>query len=535
VSHDPPCLLFEDEHLLVVNKPPGLNTHAPNPYAGEGIYDWLKHREPRWASLAIIHRLDKETSGVLVFGKTAFANRELTKQFTQRTVRKSYLLLTEGPVPRVEFLVRSSLARVGNRYTSRPTDSGPVAETRFRYLQAETSGLALVEARPLTGRTHQIRVHAAEKGFPILGDVLYGGRPAPRVYLHAMELTLAHPVGQAAMTFKAEPTFAFDSRLMLREALLSPELTNCYRLAHGGSDRLPVGYLDRLGEFVLASAVTPEALIQDAATFLEQCRERYHWRGVYLKHLMREPTGRTTTSASPQAALGEPAAEEFTVLENGMRYSLSFSEGYSVGLFLDQRDNRRCLLMRHVAANFPLFAQGAANPPSVLNTFAYTCAFSVCAAKSGAHTTSLDLSRKYLTWGQRNFRLNGLNPDHHEFIYGDAFDWLYRLAKKNRLFEVVLLDPPTFSHSKGQGIFQAEKDYGRLIRAALPLLRPGGVLFASTNSLRFPPESFLETVRAAVAASGRVIRRFHYFPQPPDFPISRDEPGHLKTVWAQVH
>ena len=66
----PPCVLHEDEHLLVVNKPAGLNTHAPGPFAGEGIYDWLRHREPRWANLAIVHRLDKETIGVLSFGKT---------------------------------------------------------------------------------------------------------------------------------------------------------------------------------------------------------------------------------------------------------------------------------------------------------------------------------------------------------------------------------------------------------------------------------------------------------------------------------
>src|ERR1039457_7159473 len=90
-----PCVIFEDEHLLVVHKPAGWNTHAPSPFAGEGIYDWLKNREPRWASLAIIHRLDKETSGVLVFGKTPLANRSLTEQFAQRRVRKKYLLLTD--------------------------------------------------------------------------------------------------------------------------------------------------------------------------------------------------------------------------------------------------------------------------------------------------------------------------------------------------------------------------------------------------------------------------------------------------------
>src|SRR5580698_6767272 len=93
-----PCVIFEDEHLLVVAKPAGWNTHAPSPHAGEGIYDWLKHREPRWSSLAILHRLDKETSGVLVFGKTTLANRSLTQQFTGRSIKKNYLLLTDRPV-----------------------------------------------------------------------------------------------------------------------------------------------------------------------------------------------------------------------------------------------------------------------------------------------------------------------------------------------------------------------------------------------------------------------------------------------------
>ena len=96
-------VLFEDDHLLVINKPAGLNTHAPSPFAGEGIYDWLRHREPRWASLAIIHRLDKETSGILVFSKSPLANRSLTDQFTRRAVRKKYLLLTDRDVTSKEI------------------------------------------------------------------------------------------------------------------------------------------------------------------------------------------------------------------------------------------------------------------------------------------------------------------------------------------------------------------------------------------------------------------------------------------------
>src|SRR3974390_2975847 len=104
-----PCVIFENDDLLVINKPAGLNTHAPSPFAGEGIYDWLRSREPRWASLAIIHRLDKDTSGVLAFAKTPRANRSLTQQFTSRAIRKTYLLLTDRPVSSKSFIVKSSL------------------------------------------------------------------------------------------------------------------------------------------------------------------------------------------------------------------------------------------------------------------------------------------------------------------------------------------------------------------------------------------------------------------------------------------
>src|ERR1700690_140990 len=128
-----PCVIFEDEHLLVVHKPAGWNTHAPGPHAGEGIYDWLRHREPRWATLAILHRLDKETSGVLVFGKTPLANRSLTEQFTDRRVRKKYLLLTHRDVAAKEFTVKTALVRVGQKYVGRPPHAGAeIAETKFR-------------------------------------------------------------------------------------------------------------------------------------------------------------------------------------------------------------------------------------------------------------------------------------------------------------------------------------------------------------------------------------------------------------------
>jgi 23S rRNA (cytosine1962-C5)-methyltransferase len=152
----------------------------------------------------------------------------------------------------------------------------------------------------------------------------------------------------------------------------------------------------------------------------------------------------------------------------------------------------------------------------------------------GARTTSLDLSKKYLEWGRRNFALNGLDPAAHDFIFGDTFDWLRRLVKKGRRFDAIVLDPPTFSQSKENGVFRVEKDFGDLVAAALPALQPSGVLLASTNAADWPPETFLASVESAVRAAQRKILQRHYVPQPPDFPVSRPEPAYLKTVWLKI-
>jgi 23S rRNA (cytosine1962-C5)-methyltransferase len=212
---------------------------------------------------------------------------------------------------------------------------------------------------------------------------------------------------------------------------------------------------------------------------------------------------------------------------------MRFDQGYSVGLFLDQRDNRRRLLTGHIASGFPLMDSPVANP-EVLNCFAYTCAFSVCAALGGARVTSLDLSKKYLDWGRRNFVLNGLDPSAHDFIFGDVFDWLRRLGKKGRQFDCLLLDPPTFSRSKERGDFRAERDYGTLVASAAAVLKPGGTLFVSTNAARLEPEVFLSQIREALAGVGRRILKDQYIPQPSDFPVSREEPAYLKTLWMRV-
>jgi 23S rRNA (cytosine1962-C5)-methyltransferase len=553
-------ILHEDEDLLAVNKPPGLATHAPAPFAGEGLYDWLRHREPRWASLAILHRLDKDTSGVLLFGKTAEANRSLTRQFAGRTVGKVYQFFTDRAVSAKSLTARSALVRAGTKYFSRPPHPGaPIAETRFRFVSkapfasglipSEAAGgknaVYLWEAEPVTGRTHQIRVHAADGGLPILGDTLYGGSPASRVFLHSATVTLRHPRTNTRMRLSAPFDAETPASWILRERLISVVESSAFRILHGAADGWPGWYVDRFGDYLLSQSERPLSPAQE--TFLRRMVDGESAAetpapaggafakpsGAYHKPLLRHLRQTRSSEAGSRHLFGKRAPERFAILENGLRFEICFSEGNSTGLFLDQRDNRRRVLRNHLAARFPLFPQGAAGC-EVLNTFAYTCGFSVCAAQAGARTTSLDLSRKYLDWGRRNFTSNGLALERHQFIYGDVFDWMRRLAKKERRFDLLVLDPPTFSQSKERGLFRAEKDYGALLRQALPLVRPDGVLFASTNASRLTPATFLDVIRAAVRQARRSITQLHYFPQPPDFPVTRDEPAYLKTAWMRI-
>ncbi|MCK6371654.1 MAG: pseudouridine synthase, partial [Gammaproteobacteria bacterium] len=249
VRRPPPCVIHEDDDLLVVAKPAGWNTHAPAAYAGEGIYEWLRHREPRWSSLAIVHRLDRDTSGVLVFARTPAASKSLTEQFTRREIRKRYLLLTDGTPPRAPLRVETSLVRSGARYAARPP--APGSGNAVTIFKPAGNAPQLVIAEPLTGRTHQVRVQAAMQGFAVRGDKLYGGGEAPRLCLHAEQITLRHPGSEAVVTYGVTADFDAEPGEALRAAFIDPQDTNALRLIHGAADGWPGCYVDRLADTLL--------------------------------------------------------------------------------------------------------------------------------------------------------------------------------------------------------------------------------------------------------------------------------------------
>ena len=214
-------ILFEDEHLLAINKPAGMTVH---PGAGTGpdtlVHALLAHCAGGLSGIGgverpgIVHRLDRETSGVIVAAKSDAAHRGLAEQFAARTVRKEYVALVAGAPGRSSGTIRLAILRHPRQRhkmtVAGPAGGGRAAHTDWTLVERFGALAALLRCDIHTGRTHQIRVHLKSMGFPVLGDRVYGGRPDPRlpqeprrVMLHAEHLAAKHPITGAVLDLRA--------------------------------------------------------------------------------------------------------------------------------------------------------------------------------------------------------------------------------------------------------------------------------------------------------------------------------------------
>ncbi|MCX7092623.1 MAG: 23S rRNA pseudouridine(955/2504/2580) synthase RluC [Methylobacter sp.] len=197
-------ILFEDDGFLIVNKPAGFAVHGGSGVSS-GIIEGLRLLRPEAHFLELVHRLDKDTSGCLIIAKKRSALKQLHELFRDNHVQKTYLALLAGQWARKKLVVNAPLLKNVSKGGERMvviSQAGKEAETLFRRMKVFADS-TLVEASPKTGRTHQIRVHAASLGHPIVGDERYGrddinrgfkGRGYKRMFLHAEKLTFQHPL-----------------------------------------------------------------------------------------------------------------------------------------------------------------------------------------------------------------------------------------------------------------------------------------------------------------------------------------------------
>jgi 23S rRNA pseudouridine1911/1915/1917 synthase len=206
-------VLFEDDDLIVINKPPGISVHpGAGRKSGTLVNALLSHCDDLSGiggkeRPGIVHRLDKETSGCLVVAKNDFVHVDLARQFASRTVDKIYLALVAGKLRRASGSIVAPITRhrVHRKKMAIAREGGRMARTDFKVVRTGREA-SLIECRLHSGRTHQIRVHFQYLGYPILGDTVYGGRHAgqfSRQMLHAWKLGFEHPRGKRRMDFEA--------------------------------------------------------------------------------------------------------------------------------------------------------------------------------------------------------------------------------------------------------------------------------------------------------------------------------------------
>lgn len=308
----------------------------------------------------------------------------------------------------------------------------------------------------------------------------------------------------------------FEKARAKRQTYENDDLTTAYRLFNQDGDGLGGLTIDRYGDYALFSWYNAYIYsLKDS--IVAAFRLVYpELGGGYEKIRFK---GLDYQSAH---LYGQEAPETFTILENGVSYSVFLNDGLMTGIFLDQHEVRASLI------------DGLAMGKTVLNTFSYTAAFSLAAAMGGAfETTSVDLAKRSRELSQAHFLANGLSMDQHKLIVMDVFDY-YKYAKRKGLtYDLIIIDPPSFARNKKQ-TFSVAKDYHKLVSQALEIINTGGHIIASTNASNLSVGQFKKQLEKGFAGY-----KHHYLnlkQLPADFAVNQADQSsnYLKVYTIKV-
>lgn len=325
--------------------------------------------------------------------------------------------------------------------------------------------------------------------------------------------------------FEQKLAAAYQLRQPL-EAAPQAEITTGYRLVHGEGDGMPGLVIDKYAStfviklYSLAWIRHLKPVCQALVSILPA--ERLVLR---LSRQLSAGTGGLYGLQDGSTLAGPDLDGSVIFQENGLYFEADVQQGHKTGFYFDQRENR---------ARVQEYAGGK----TVLNLFAYTGGFSVYAARGGARqVTSVEFSKPALQAAARNVALNQHVPQiaaaEHEFVAGDAFEFLTHTGAAGRRFDLVIVDPPAFAHNQRQ-IKPALAAYAQLTRLALGVLTPGGVLVQASCSSRISAEVFFEAVLQAAQQVGRPLRGMTRTGHACDHPIAFKEGAYLKCLFAQA-
>lgn len=525
---DPARVVFRDDGLLVVDKPAGVPSQAADPEVPDDLPSRVRSLA---AYLGTHQRLDAETSGLVLFTTERTANASIAEQFEKRRVKKTYLACVTG------WRVQDQ------RTTLRHVLDGKQAVTHVRVVERRGER-ALLELDLETGRTHQARDQLTRAGAPIAGDRMYGGARAPRLMLHASALEITSPSGKKLRLTAPTPSemsewlevgdlgtrvyddgarlraalgLAFERRWGLLRAMPLARATTVFRLANEEGEGLPGLAVDYYGGYGVVSFSGDLAASPDGKARVLDAVASFGFDGVYdktrPKHASALSDAEREAMAPVTPARGAPAPSPLSVTEEGVPFLVRLDAGLATGFYADQRKNRK-RVRSHAAKR------------RVLNLFSYTCSFSVVSALGGAsRTVSVDASASALERGRESFAHAGIDLATHDFVAMDARAYLERASRRGELFDLVILDPPSFGTAKG-GRFSIASDFPALCKLAFSVLDAGGSMLASINHQKTTQDRFRHMVEDAARAAGKAAK-VRDIPPPLDYPG-----GHMKAVWS---
>lgn len=306
-----------------------------------------------------------------------------------------------------------------------------------------------------------------------------------------------------------------------RRDLIDDPAIEAYRLFSGESEGCPGLVIERFGPVLIAQLFEDQLFFEDdeISPAVEALHQRLGTQAVYRKYYPRDRSQLAddleAEHHNPQPWIGRPVEPSITIREHDLRFTIHPYEGYSVGLFLENRDNRRRIAQLSAGKN-------------VLNTFSYTGGFSVAAAVGkAASVTSVDLHKRYLEWSKENFAANELDTAGHWFFCSEIFDFFKRAERQGRQYDLIILDPPTFGRARRpKRTFILDRHLDELVATAAGLLTAGGHILLCTNNRQVTHDRLEQAINAAPGQC-RILERTAL---PPDFAC---DPDYAKSLLAQ--
>jgi 23S rRNA (cytosine1962-C5)-methyltransferase len=317
---------------------------------------------------------------------------------------------------------------------------------------------------------------------------------------------LHEPLDGAAMARRV------NAAKKLRQQLLPQEGMTAYRVFHGEGEGAPGFTADRYGDYLVVHIFSP-ALEPLREGFYDALEAAWKPKAIYEQRRYKPQSGEGVRLPATLAR-GELAPVEIEAEEYGLKFIIDVTAPLGTGLFPDLREGRRAVAER-------------ASGRRMLNLFSYTGAFSVWSARAGAtETVSVDLAAKAHARARRNLSANGIPETGHELIAGDTFKVLAKMAERGRQFDLIVLDPPSFSQAKGR-VFSVQKDYRELVEAALTVAAPGALLACVSNTMKVSVEELDRAIGEAAGRAAKIVRVVERRGLPVDFPVPAGYPeGH---------